>query len=564
MSSNALYRKLRPSMWSDLIGQKVVVKTLQNQIKHDNLTHAYLFCGTRGTGKTSSAKLFAKTINCENKQIVNDIIEPCNKCETCISINNNASFIVTEIDAASNNGVDNIRDIIDDVKYAVSKNNYRVYIIDEVHMLSIGAFNAFLKTLEEPPERVIFILATTDVHKLPSTILSRVQRFDFKRITESEIQSALSKYSKSEGIDITDEAISYIAMLSGGGMRDALSILDQANAFYYGECISYENIVELLGGIDTTKLLYLLDCLVRQDTEDTITTFSEIVAEGRDIVQLINELLQLVRDLLVVKVSEKNVILSDSLKNLYKKLSDVIDIGTLVVYVDQLSKLASEVKYSSSKKTVVELYFIKICNPMLIEQNEALNLRIDTIEQKQQEIQENGIMYASRSVESSPQNISDDQFAQAYQEQEYEQRYEEYNQNKKADDKNKVVEQNSNNIKIEQDTNSPYYDDVQYLNKYRGQIRSKLGPVIRASLEGQKEGFLADGNNIVLIVLDETLRNVLDNSKDKYYQVIKKFLHKDFNFVINTKEQYLKSRGVVQKNQDENLSKHIDFPIKQS
>ena len=261
MSYTALYRKWRPNDFTDVKGQDHIVTTLKNQIKADRIGHAYLFCGTRGTGKTTIAKILAKAVNCERPVDGS----PCNECETCKSITAGTSMNVIEIDAASNNGVDNIREIRDEVQYSPTSGKYKVYIIDEVHMLSIGAFNALLKTLEEPPAYVIFILATTEAHKIPITILSRCQRYDFKRISIDTITERLSELMISEKVNVEEKALRYIAKAADGSMRDALSLLDQCIAFYLGKDLKYDNVLEVLGAVDTEVFSKLLSKVLNQD-----------------------------------------------------------------------------------------------------------------------------------------------------------------------------------------------------------------------------------------------------------------------------------------------------------
>ena len=247
MSYTALYRKFRPQEFEDVKGQEHIVTTLQNQIKADRVGHAYLFCGTRGTGKTTVAKIFARAVNCENPSDGS----PCGDCPSCRAIAAGNSMNVIEIDAASNNGVDNIREIREEVASSPAEGRYKVYIIDEVHMLSIGAFNALLKTLEEPPSYVIFILATTEAHKIPITILSRCQRYDFRRITIGTIAGRLEELMEKEQVEVEEKAIRYIARAADGSMRDALSLLDQCIAFYLGEKLTYDHVLEVLGAVDT-------------------------------------------------------------------------------------------------------------------------------------------------------------------------------------------------------------------------------------------------------------------------------------------------------------------------
>ena len=254
MSYTALYRKFRPSEFEDVKGQDAIVRTLKNQINADRIGHAYLFCGTRGTGKTTVAKIFAKAVNCEHPVDGS----PCGTCEACRAIAAGNSMNVIEIDAASNNGVENIRQIREEVEYAPTEGKYKVYIIDEVHMLSIGAFNALLKTLEEPPSYVIFILATTEVHKIPITILSRCQRYDFHRISIETISARLTELLEKENVTAEERAVRYIAKAADGSMRDALSLLDQCIAFYLGEELTYEHVLEVLGAVDTEVFSSLL------------------------------------------------------------------------------------------------------------------------------------------------------------------------------------------------------------------------------------------------------------------------------------------------------------------
>lgn len=300
MSYTALYRKFRPSEFGDVKGQEHIVTTLQNQIKANRIGHAYLFCGTRGTGKTTAAKIFARAVNCEHPVDGS----PCGECAMCRSIAAGTSMNVIEIDAASNNGVDNIREIKEEVTYRPTEGRYKVYIIDEVHMLSSGAFNALLKTLEEPPEYVIFILATTEVHKIPVTIMSRCQHYDFRRISINTISDRLNELMEAERVEVEDKAIRYIAKAADGSMRDALSLLDQCIAFYLGQKLTYDNVLEVLGAVDTDVFSRLLRNIIRRNVPAVLDTVEELVMQGRELLQLSVDFTWYLRNLLLVKTSD--------------------------------------------------------------------------------------------------------------------------------------------------------------------------------------------------------------------------------------------------------------------
>ena len=274
-----LYRKYRPKVFADVYGQEHVTSTLKNEIKENRIAHAYLFTGSRGTGKTTCAKILAKAVNCENS--IDG--EPCNECEVCKGLDSGTIYDVVEIDAASNNGVDNIRDLREEANYTPSRGKYRVYIIDEVHMLSTGAFNALLKTLEEPPSYVIFILATTEVHKIPVTVLSRCQRYDFRRITIDTIAARLRELADAEKIQVEEKALRYVAKAADGSMRDALSLLDQCVAFHYGSLLTYDNVLEVLGAVDSGVFSELLRAVIAKDTTACMKKLEEMVIQGREL-----------------------------------------------------------------------------------------------------------------------------------------------------------------------------------------------------------------------------------------------------------------------------------------
>lgn len=384
MSYTALYRKFRPSSFEDVKGQDHIVTTLQNQIKAERIGHAYLFCGTRGTGKTSVAKVFAKAVNCENHVGGS----PCGECKMCRTISSGASMNVIEIDAASNNGVDNIREIREEVDYRPTQGRYKVYIIDEVHMLSIGAFNALLKTLEEPPEYVIFILATTEVHKIPVTILSRCQRYDFKRITVDTIADRMRELLDKENVEAEEKAIRYIAKAADGSMRDALSLLDQCIAFYLGQKLTYDHVLEVLGAVDTEVFSKLLRQLVACSVKGVLGTLEELVMQGRELSQMTADFTWYLRNLLFVQSSDNMEdvldVSSENLKQL-KEEAKLIETDTLLRYIRIFSELSGQLKYATQKRVLMEVTFIKLCRPQMEQAQDALLDRIRLLEKKIEE-----------------------------------------------------------------------------------------------------------------------------------------------------------------------------------
>ena len=384
MSYTALYRKFRPDEFEDVKGQDAIVRTLKNQINADRIGHAYLFCGTRGTGKTTVAKIFAKAVNCEHPVDGS----PCGECAMCKSIAAGTSMNVIEIDAASNNGVDNIREIREEVTYRPTEGKYKVYIIDEVHMLSISAFNALLKTLEEPPEYVIFILATTEAHKIPITILSRCQRYDFKRISIETIAARLRELIDKEGWDVEDKAVRYIAKMADGSMRDSLSLLDQCAAFYMNETLTYDHVLEVLGAVDTEVFSRLLRQLLAMDVHQVIETVDELVMQGRELSQLAADFTWYLRNLLLVKSSDNmEDVLDVSSENLalLKEEAQMIDSDTLIRYIRIFSDLTNQLKYATQKRVLLEVTLIKLCRPAMDQNKDALLDRIRAIEKQLEE-----------------------------------------------------------------------------------------------------------------------------------------------------------------------------------
>ncbi len=384
MSYMALYRKFRPQSFDEVKGQDHIVTTLQNQVKNDRIGHAYLFTGTRGTGKTTIAKILARTINCQNPVDGN----PCMECAMCKAITAGNSMNVIEMDAASNNGVDNIRQIIEEVAYPPTEGRYKVYIIDEVHMLSTGAFNALLKTLEEPPSYVVFILATTEVHKIPITILSRCQRYDFHRISIDTISARLADLMEREGIEVEEKALRYVAKAADGSMRDGLSLLDQCLAFYMGQKLTYDKVLSVLGAIDTEVFSRLLRYIIGGRITEAIDLLESIVTQGRDLNQFVVDFTWYLRNLMLLKSADNmEDVLEMSSDNLalLKEEAQMVDTEVVMRYIQVLSDLANEIKYASQKRVLIEIALIKLCKPEMEADISSLNNRMANIEKKLEE-----------------------------------------------------------------------------------------------------------------------------------------------------------------------------------
>lgn len=381
MSYTALYRKFRPTVFEDVKGQEHIVTTLKNQIRSGRTSHAYLFCGTRGTGKTTIAKIFAKAVNCEHPVDGS----PCGECAICRSIAAGTSMNVIEIDAASNNGVDSIRQIVEEVNYSPAEGKYKVYIIDEVHMLSIGAFNALLKTLEEPPAYVIFILATTEVHKIPITILSRCQRYDFRRISIDTIADRLKELTQKEQVQIEEKAVRYIAKVADGSMRDALSLLDQCIAFYFEQELTYDKVLDVLGAVDTGVFSRMLREILKGDAAAALGVLQDIVLQGRELSQFVTDFAWYLRNLLLIKsadgVEDIIDVSSDNLVRL-KEEAELAENDTIMRYIRILSELSGQIRYAAQKRILIEMAIIKLCRPAMETDTASLADRIRQVEEK--------------------------------------------------------------------------------------------------------------------------------------------------------------------------------------
>ena len=392
MSYKALYRKWRPEFFRDVVGQEVIVRTLRAQIMSGHIAHAYLFTGPRGTGKTSMAKIFARAINC---------LEPeegdaCGKCGVCLALKGEAMDII-EMDAASNNGVDEIRALRENIVFPPAVGRYKVYIIDEVHMLSQGAFNALLKTLEEPPEHAVFILATTEVHKLPATILSRCQRFNFKSISVSDISGYLKKVLKASGAEFEPQAVDLIARSAEGGMRDALSIADMCLS-YCGSNVGYEDVVSILGTADREFMFKCADTLINSDVKGALDACAQLTDSGGDIGVFMRDIMSHLSDVLTAKLAGKEALtaLPDDIVSRLLEQGERADADRLMRAIELLAQAESELKQHSRPKVILSAVMARICTPRLEEDALALRDRISVLEQELSSIKANGIEMSSR------------------------------------------------------------------------------------------------------------------------------------------------------------------------
>lgn len=509
MSYQALYRKFRPDTFTDVKGQDHIVTTLQNQIKAQRVGHAYLFCGTRGTGKTTIAKILAKAVNCENPVDGN----PCGECKMCRSIAAGTSMNVIEIDAASNNGVDNIREIVDEVSFSPAEGKYKVYIIDEVHMLSIGAFNALLKTLEEPPSYVIFILATTESHKIPVTIHSRCQRYDFKRISIDTIADRLRDLMEQENVDVEERAVRYVAKAADGSMRDALSLLDQCIAFHYGETLTYDMALDVLGAVDNTVFSKMLRMVVDKNVLGAITLLEEVIYQGHELTQFVTDFTWYLRNLLLLKSSEgiEDIIdVSGDNLALMKEEAELVEAGTIMRYIRIFSELSGQLRYATAKRIMIEMALIKLCRPAMEVKQDALIERIRDLEEK---------------LESGNFTI---------------------NTNGSAGDGGVPVSAPGAQPKARAPLPKAVPEDVQQVVKRWGEIVQRTGQPMRTYLSGSKLSLGGD-NRLLIVIPDglnsdyftahpenmELLKNCISDAVGKEIEAEVKPLQKEQNFAAN-------------------------------
>ena len=390
-SYQALYRKWRPSVFEDVIGQNHISETLQNAIKNNRIAHAYLFCGTRGTGKTSTAKIFSRAVNC----LEPDDGNPCNKCAMCKGIMDGSILDVYEMDAASNSGIDNIREIRDEVIYSPTNGKFKVYIVDEAHMLTTEAFNALLKTLEEPPAHVIFILATTEPHKIPATITSRCQQFDFRRIVASDIEKRLSRIVKEESIHITPDALELVAELADGSMRDGLSLLDQCAA-YAKEELRYDDIVDIVGIADKRILFPIVDFIADYNSAEALSKVDDFLKKGKEAPDFLEEMISHFRALMLCRAMENPEEILEKSENVvlkYKEQAQKFSMDRLIYSIQLLGEYLLQAKKLTTPKIAVEMSVITLCAKENSNDFKELALRIESLEKELEQIKLNGVAF---------------------------------------------------------------------------------------------------------------------------------------------------------------------------
>lgn len=539
----ALYRKYRPKTFEEIVGQDVIVKTLKNSIKNNIVSHAYLLSGPRGTGKTSVAKIFAKTLNCHNP----NNFEPCNKCISCEQANNNQNIDIIEMDAASNNGVDEIREIRNKITLVPTNSKYKIYIIDEVHMLTNQAFNALLKTLEEPPPHIIFIFATTEPHKIPKTILSRCQRFDYKKVSNNKIVERLEFISKAEKINITDDALYEIARLSDGGMRDSISLLDQALA-YSDDQITINDIHDINGTLLPEEIDEFILKILNKDLVGLLNSLEEYDNSGKNIVKIVQELIERLKDCLIY-ISAPSLV--DNNDSFYEKIKNINDKKSIYNHIKSLSALVGEMKNVNNSKLLLEIELIK---NITIEAEKSVN------EIKNNVVKNNDVKIVTPNVQKSLEKTKCAEPSQTIEKKDEIS----YDKDKLMKLKNirvhnslcKFSQREREKLKISLNKLDEYFSDIEY-GKYVSLIKDgELKAVSDDYLMFMyKTELMAESFNLELIKIEELLKKCLLND----YKVIAIDLN-DWNFIKNDYNQHKENY----KYQNEDISLIDVFQVKKS
>ncbi|GAB6099698.1 DNA polymerase III subunit gamma/tau [Halanaerocella petrolearia] len=550
MAYVSLYRKWRPQSFSDIAGQRNVVKTLKNAIEMDRIAHAYLFCGPRGTGKTSTAKILSKALNCEKGPTT----EPCNQCESCSKITNNNSIDMIEIDAASNRGIDEIRELREKVKFSPTEGDYKVYIIDEVHMLTTEAFNALLKTLEEPPEYVIFILATTEPHKLLPTILSRCQRFDFTRLSIPDIKKRLAYICQQEEIDYSSTSLTTIARNAEGGMRDAISILDQTISFS-GQEIILDDVAAVLGMVGREVLFNLTEVMNQQDVETGLQLVTEVVEQGKDIKQFINDLIYHLRNLLLIKEcseADKLVDLAEDTKERLREQASKIRISQLLRWIEILNELDYKLKQTTQPRIVLEMGTVK-----LIKRNEdkSLNTLLDRITRLEEVIEE-GRVDENRGTEK--REIS--QVTTTRSSQENKVTIEENTTEKKEDNSSASVSNQKEEVEVVESDSEVTLEQIRsQWDQILDYLKSQQIMTLHSVLKHNTSLTSLENNKLVISLKNDSgfYRSTLKKGKDTLVKILKKFL----GVHLQVKYNFSRSNNKEQ-NQKQDKKKEIhDHPV---
>lgn len=555
MSYTALYRKFRPDTFEQVRGQDHIVRTLKNQVKTRRVGHAYLFCGTRGTGKTTLAKILAKAVNCENPVDGS----PCNECDMCRRINRQASMDVIEIDAASNNGVDNVREIINEVKYSPAEGKYKVYIVDEAHMLSAGAFNALLKTLEEPPEYVIFVLATTEAHSIPITIMSRCQRYDFHRIDINTISDRLKELVGIEGLQVEERALKYVAKAADGSMRDALSLLDQCIAYHYGNLLTYDKVLEVLGAVNMDIFHNVLCGVLKKDVAGLLEIVEEVIVSGKELGRFVTEYTWFLRNLLILKASGFSEDLIDaSAQDLEMLKEDAKRITFLELFRDIqiFSELTNRLKYAAQKRALLEVALVRLCIPQMDMDVDSLHLRIKELEKKL----EQGVVVSGNNPETGDfagqggigQELGFAGRGGTGQESGF------AGQGGIGQTGGAPASLDS---QTEYDEAVP--DEIKKLCKdWKGSVSLRLEPALRSfSAYTLLEPGRAGENSVVLLAQNKIACMIFEESREKVQGVMEEYIGKKINLQVKMSGEQKKNEAGDKEKILEDIQKKINFPI---